>query len=125
MRMASYRRFVAYVYKYQKNRKGANCGFIKVEARNGLCTFYLRFDRFGYHRRDIAYAFFLVKITDIKLYCFLNEFTLRSAIVVFVVYLHILKCFGIQPKRKFYLVCKTDIYRLQPLLKCCVFVSFC
>ena len=40
-------------------------------------------------------------------------------------YLHILKCFGIQPKRKFYLVCKTDLYRLQPLLKCCVFVPFC
>lgn len=40
--MASYRRFVAYVYRYRNDQKGDNCGFVKVEARNGLCTFFLR-----------------------------------------------------------------------------------
>lgn len=35
--MAEYRRFVAYVYEYQKGRKGSNCGFIKVEAWQQLC----------------------------------------------------------------------------------------
>ena len=35
--MAEYRRFVAYVYEYQKGKKGNNCGFIKVEAWKKLC----------------------------------------------------------------------------------------
>ena len=35
--MAEYRRFVAYVYEYQKGKKGRNCGFIQVEAREALC----------------------------------------------------------------------------------------
>lgn len=35
--MAEYRRFVAYVYEYQKGKKGNNCGFIKVEAWGKQC----------------------------------------------------------------------------------------
>ena len=35
--MAEYRRFVAYVYEYQKERKGDNCGFVKVEVKGSLC----------------------------------------------------------------------------------------
>ena len=35
--MAEYRRFVAYVYEYQKGRKGTNCGFVRVEAREKEC----------------------------------------------------------------------------------------
>lgn len=35
--MAEYRRFVAYVYEYQKGKKGSNCGFIKVEAWERTC----------------------------------------------------------------------------------------
>lgn len=35
--MAKYQRFVAYVYEYQKGKKGNNCGFIKVEAREQVC----------------------------------------------------------------------------------------
>lgn len=35
--MAKYRRFVAYVYEYQKGRKGRNCGFIRVEAWEERC----------------------------------------------------------------------------------------
>lgn len=42
--MAGYRRFVAYVYEYTNNQKGSSRGFIKVEARNGICkmNFHLR-----------------------------------------------------------------------------------
>lgn len=36
--MAGYRRFIAYVYEYLKEKKGNNCGFIKVEVRDKRCT---------------------------------------------------------------------------------------
>ncbi len=35
--MADYRRFIAYVYEYTQGKKGSGRGFIKVEARNGVC----------------------------------------------------------------------------------------
>lgn len=35
--MSGYRRFIAYVYEYQKGKKSGNCGFIKVEIRNQRC----------------------------------------------------------------------------------------
>lgn len=35
--MAGYRRFVAYVYEYPQGKKGNGKGFIKVEARDGIC----------------------------------------------------------------------------------------
>ena len=35
--MSGYRRFVAYVYEYQKGKKGRNCGFIRVEAKEQVC----------------------------------------------------------------------------------------
>lgn len=35
--MKEYRRFVAYVYEYQKEKKGRNCGFIQVEAKEQNC----------------------------------------------------------------------------------------
>ena len=35
--MDGYQRFVAYVYEYNKGRKGRNCGFLKVEVREGQC----------------------------------------------------------------------------------------
>ena len=35
--MTGYRRFIAYVYEYQKGKKGRNCGFIRVEAREKRC----------------------------------------------------------------------------------------
>lgn len=35
--MSDFRRFVSYVYEYQNNKKMGNKGFIKVEARNGIC----------------------------------------------------------------------------------------
>ena len=35
--MAAYRRFVAYVYEYRKDKKGVNCGFVRIEARGIVC----------------------------------------------------------------------------------------
>lgn len=35
--MADYQRFVAYVYEYQKEKKGSNCGFVKVEVKGTAC----------------------------------------------------------------------------------------
>ena len=36
--MTEYRRFIAYVYEYRKGKKECNCGFLKVEMRNRVCT---------------------------------------------------------------------------------------
>ena len=36
--MNGYRRFIAYVYEYRNGRKAENCGFIKLEVRDGKCT---------------------------------------------------------------------------------------
>lgn len=35
--MAEYRRFVAYIYEYQKGKKSSNCGFVRVESRGKVC----------------------------------------------------------------------------------------
>lgn len=35
--MPEYRRFISYIYEYQNGRKSKNCGFVKVEIRNGVC----------------------------------------------------------------------------------------
>lgn len=40
--MSGYRRFVAYVYEYQKQKKGSNRGFVRVENKNGICRFQLQ-----------------------------------------------------------------------------------
>ena len=36
--MSGYRRFIAYVYEYQKGKKSTSCGFVKVEVREQRCT---------------------------------------------------------------------------------------
>lgn len=36
--MTGYRRFVAYIYEYQKGKKAANCGFVRVEVRERNCS---------------------------------------------------------------------------------------
>lgn len=35
--MTGYKRFVAYVYEYNKDKKGENRGFVKVESKGGQC----------------------------------------------------------------------------------------
>ncbi len=47
-----YRRFIAYVYEYRKGKKEDNCGFVKVEVRNHMCTIepHLQVERPGSRR---------------------------------------------------------------------------
>lgn len=42
--MSEYRRFVAYIYEYQKGKKGKNTGHVKADARNGVCRIQLRME---------------------------------------------------------------------------------
>lgn len=35
--MAGYRRFVSYIYEYNRGRKSRNTGFAKIESRGGIC----------------------------------------------------------------------------------------
>ncbi|MDO5417449.1 MAG: DUF6128 domain-containing protein [Lachnospiraceae bacterium] len=35
--MAEFRRLISYIYEYEGNTKGKNVGFVKLEARNGMC----------------------------------------------------------------------------------------
>jgi len=37
IKLADYRRFIAYIYEYTNGRKSKNTGFTKVESRNGIC----------------------------------------------------------------------------------------
>lgn len=40
--VGNYQRFVAYVYEYLKGKKEKNCGFVKVEEREGVCSMELK-----------------------------------------------------------------------------------
>lgn len=37
VKMAEYRRLISYIYEYEGKTKGRNVGFVKLEARNGMC----------------------------------------------------------------------------------------
>lgn len=50
--MPGYRRFIAYVYEYVQGKKGDGKGFIKVEARSGICR--MSFKLRGIQGRDSA-----------------------------------------------------------------------
>ena len=52
--MPGYRRFIAYVYEYVQGKKGDGKGFIKVEARNGICR--MSFKLRGIQGRDSVEA---------------------------------------------------------------------
>lgn len=40
--MASYRRFVSYIYQLSSGKKGPACGFVKVEIKNDSCTLWFQ-----------------------------------------------------------------------------------
>lgn len=40
--MANYRRFVAYLYEYENNHKGENCGVVRIEAHGKNCQITLQ-----------------------------------------------------------------------------------
>ena len=60
--MTEYRRFVAYVYEYQKESKGENCGFVKVEVKGVLCRIELHLQCPG-----------LIPETECKVYGFVRN----------------------------------------------------
>lgn len=35
--MSAYKRFISYLYEYNRQQKGKNCGFVRVEVRNHQC----------------------------------------------------------------------------------------
>lgn len=40
--MSEYRRFVAYIYRYREGKREKNSGYVKVDARNGICRIQMR-----------------------------------------------------------------------------------
>lgn len=45
--MSEYRRFISYIYRYEKGRKENNCGFVKAEIRGNVCRLQMHLDRSG------------------------------------------------------------------------------
>lgn len=69
--MAGYRRFIAYVYEYQKGKKQNNCGFIKVEVRGNGCTMEIHLHVEGLAEGEAC-----------KVYCFVRKEGLLHGILI-------------------------------------------
>lgn len=69
--MSGYRRFIAYVYEYQKGKKSSNCGFIKVEVKNENCSIEVHLHCPG-----------LVKDIPCQIYCFVRKDGLMNGILL-------------------------------------------
>lgn len=69
--MAGYRRFIAYVYEYRKGKKENNCGFIKVEVRNSICTIEIHLHVEGLAAEEEA-----------RVFCFLRKEGLMNGILI-------------------------------------------
>ena len=69
--MAGYRRFIAYVYEYRKGKKENNCGFIKVEVRNSICTIEIHLHVEGLSAEEEA-----------RVFCFLRKEGLMNGILI-------------------------------------------
>ena len=59
--MAGYQRFVAYVYEYQKGKKGNNCGYVKVEVRGERCCMELHLQCPGLTPKGICRCYGFVR----------------------------------------------------------------
>lgn len=57
--MPGYRRFVTYLFRYEKGRKGGNCGFAKVEVRQGKCR--IEIQTKGYQDQELPVYLFAGK----------------------------------------------------------------
>lgn len=56
--MASYHRFVSYIYQLENGRKGANCGFVKIELKNNICSLCFQIKNLS-PQKHITISFFL------------------------------------------------------------------
>lgn len=43
--MSEYRRFISYIYRYERGRKENNCGFVKAEIRGSICRLQMHLER--------------------------------------------------------------------------------
>lgn len=69
--MTGYRRFIAYVYEYRKGKKENNCGFIKVEVRNSICTIELHLQVEGLAAKEAC-----------RVFCFLRKEGLMNGVLI-------------------------------------------
>ena len=69
--MTGYRRFIAYVYEYRKGKKENNCGFIKVEVRNSICTIELHLQVEGLAAKEAC-----------RVFCFLRKEDLMKGVLI-------------------------------------------
>lgn len=57
----AYRRFVSYIYEYPGGKKGENCGFVRVEIRNGICQMGFWLKACGFREESSLRIFGLVR----------------------------------------------------------------
>lgn len=57
----AYRRFVSYIYEYPEGKKGENCGFVRVEIRNGICQMGFWINASGFPEESRLRVFGLVR----------------------------------------------------------------
>ena len=64
--MSSYRRFISYMHQYQNDKKGQNCGFIKIEIKNGQCSLFFQLKKVP-AADSFSIAFFVRETNTISL----------------------------------------------------------
>ncbi len=63
--MSSYRRFISYMHQYQNGKKGINCGFVKIEIKNGQCILLFQLKKLPTNT-PLALSFFIREKKSIK-----------------------------------------------------------
>ena len=57
----AYRRFVSYIYEYPEGKKGENCGFVRVEVKNGICQMGFWMKAAGFPKESRLRVFGLIR----------------------------------------------------------------
>lgn len=60
--MSSYRRFISYMHQYPNGKKGINCGFVKIEVKNNLCSLWFQLKKIP--TSDTISLSFFIRETD-------------------------------------------------------------
>lgn len=64
--MSSYRRFISYMHQYPNGKKGNNCGFVKIEIKNNLCSLWFQLKKVP-SDEPVSLAFFIRENNTIAL----------------------------------------------------------
>jgi hypothetical protein len=75
--MPGYRRFVTYLFRYEMGKKGENCGFAKVEVRQGRCRIELQIK--GYPDQVLT-AYLLVGTDEIPKGIPIGELVIKNGV---------------------------------------------